>query len=211
MWIGRGFCSLWSGCASTGVRVWIDEGGIHGASLWGQEIVDAIESARVMVLMLSDASITSDNVVKELSIASEDKKPILPVYLHQAEIPKSMRYQLAGIQHIEYYEGNEDAAFRSMCTALSRLGVTNDGEGNAGEPVATATAHRPELATRPSAGSGNGKWVMALLALAVIGLVLALVLRPGDTTDLAFGQALDNKPSATGTQILRRKTKPALR
>ena len=91
VWIGRGFCSLWSGCASTGVGVWIDEGGIHGASLWGQEIVDAIESARVMVLMLSDASISSDNVVKELSIASEDKKPILPVYLHQAEIPKSMR------------------------------------------------------------------------------------------------------------------------
>ena len=40
---------------SAGVGVWIDEGGIHGASLWGQEIVDAIESARVMVLMLSDA------------------------------------------------------------------------------------------------------------------------------------------------------------
>ena len=73
---------LVEGMRSAGVGAWIDEGGIHGASLWGQEIVDAIESARVMVLMLSDASITSDNVVKELSIASEDKKPILPVYLH---------------------------------------------------------------------------------------------------------------------------------
>ena len=40
---------------SAGVGVWIDEGGIHGASLWGQEIVDAIESAKVMVLMLSVA------------------------------------------------------------------------------------------------------------------------------------------------------------
>ena len=39
---------------SADVRVWIDEGGIHGASLWGQEIVDAIESSKVMVLMLSD-------------------------------------------------------------------------------------------------------------------------------------------------------------
>ncbi|HBT22521.1 MAG TPA: hypothetical protein DEA68_07785, partial [Verrucomicrobiales bacterium] len=195
---------------AAGVGVWIDEGGIHGASLWGQEIVDAIESARVMVLMLSDASITSDNVVKELSIASEDKKPILPVYLHQAEIPKSMRYQLAGIQHIEYYEGNEEVAFRSMCAALSRLGVTNDGEGDASESVAPATAHRPELSIRPSAGFGNGKWVTALLALAVIGLVLALVLPPGDTPAPALGRAQDNKPGATGEAVVPQGNKTSL-
>ena len=195
---------------SAGVGVWIDEGVIHGASLWGQEIVDAIESARVMVLMLSDASITSDNVVKELSIASEDKKPILPVYLHQAEIPKSMRYQLAGIQHIEYYEGNEEAAFRSMCTALSRLGVTNDGEGDAGEPVIPAAAPHPSHAAAPSAGSGKGKWVTALLGLAVIGLLLALVLRPSDTPDPALGQAQDNQPSATGEAVAPQENKTSL-
>ena len=195
---------------AAGVGVWIDEGGIHGASLWGQEIVDAIESAKVMVLMLSDASITSDNVVKELSIASEDKKPILPVYLHQAEIPKSMRYQLAGIQHIEYYEGNEEVAFRSMCAALSRLGVTNDGEGDASESVAPATAHRPELSIRPSAGFGNGKWVTALLALAVIGLALALVLPPGDTPAPALGRAQDNKPGATGEAVVPQGNKTSL-
>ena len=104
---------------SAGIGVWVDEGGIHGASLWGQEIVDAIDVSKVMILMISDSSITSDNVVKELSIASEDKKPILPVYLHRAEIPKSMRYQLAGIQHIEFFEGQEDEAFQSMLVSLS--------------------------------------------------------------------------------------------
>jgi len=195
---------------SAGVGVWIDEGGIHGASLWGQEIVDAIESARVMVLMLSDASITSDNVVKELSIASEDKKPILPVYLHQAEIPKSMRYQLAGIQHIEYFEGNEEAAFQSMCAALSRLGVSNVNEGETGGPVPSATTHGPEPAAGPSAGSGNGKWVTALLGLAVIGLVLALVLRPGDTTDPALGQAENNPPVAIGESVAPEENKTSL-
>ena len=85
---------------SAGIGVWVDEGGIHGASLWGQEIVDAIDASKVMILMISDSSISSDNVVKELSIASEDKKPILPVYLQRSQLPKSMRYQLAGIQHL---------------------------------------------------------------------------------------------------------------
>ena len=136
---------------SVGVGVWIDEGGIHGASLWGQEIVDAIESARVMVLMLSDASITSDNVVKELSIASEDKKPILPVYLHQAEIPKSMRYHLAGIQHIEYYEGNEEADV---------VGDPDEGAEGSDSPI-----ERPVLTTEfdvfgcDSFVEDSGKWL----------------------------------------------------
>ena len=112
---------------SAGIGVWVDEGGIHGASLWGQEIVDAIDASKVMVLMISDSSITSDNVVKELSIASEEKKPILPVYLQRSQLPKSMRYQLAGIQHIEFFEEQEDEAFQSMLVSLSRLGVSAGG------------------------------------------------------------------------------------
>jgi TolB-like protein len=197
---------------SAGVGVWIDEGGIHGASLWGQEIVDAIESSKVMVLMLSDASITSDNVVKELSIASEDKKPILPVYLHQAVIPKSMRYQLAGIQHIEYFEGNEDAAFRSMCVALSRLGVSNVDEAEAGKTSAeaerAAPSNRPESPPQLSAAPQKGRWMAPLLGLAVIGLVLALL--SGNTSDSEPGQAHNNKPSVGGSSIRPQQTKTSL-
>jgi hypothetical protein len=79
-------------------------------------------------------------------------------------IPKSMRYQLAGIQHIEYFEGNEDAAFRSMCVALSRLGVSNVSEGgNAEGEAVPVRPHRTEPPTKPSAGVGKGKWVTARL------------------------------------------------
>ena len=195
---------------SAGIGVWIDEGGIHGASLWGQEIVDAIESASVMVLMLSDASINSDNVVKELSIASEDKKPILPVYLHQAEIPKSMRYQLAGIQHIEYHEGNEQAAFRSMCAALSRLGVANEGGGEIGERLTPVTTKHQGHLARPRARSRNVMWFSAIFGLAVIGLLLAMVLRPNDTPEKALNQSQGNKLNSSEDFIALKENKTSL-
>ena len=54
-----------------------------------------------MVVVLSDNSTGSDNVVKEE--ASELKKPILPIYLEETEIPRKLQYQLAGIQHLEVY------------------------------------------------------------------------------------------------------------
>ncbi|MDB4808099.1 toll/interleukin-1 receptor domain-containing protein [Verrucomicrobia bacterium] len=196
---------------SAGIGVWVDEGGIHGASLWGQEIVDAIDASKVMVLMISDSSITSDNVVKELSIASEDKKPILPVYLQRSQLPKSMRYQLAGIQHIEFFEGQEDEAFQSMLVSLSRLGVS------AGE-TETKQDPRPEIVPEDQSTATNApvspgrksSLVTALLALAVIGLVLALILRPDKSTETPKGQnaeiekneATPVKPSKTSIVVL---------
>ena len=196
---------------STGVGVWVDEGGIHGASLWGQEIVDAIDASKVMILMISDSSITSDNVVKELSIASEDKKPILPVYLHRSEIPKSMRYQLAGIQHIEFFEGQEDEAFQSMLVSLSRLGVSaGETEAKQDPPPETVPENQSIATNAPVSTGRKGGLVTALLALAVIGLVLALIMRPDKSTETPEGQAVEEgkspltpvKPSKTSIAVL---------
>ena len=80
-----------------GVTVWIDQAGIDVSTMWSQEIVSAIKSCKVMLLSISPNSTESENVVKELALASERKKPIIPVYLETAEIPETMEYQLAGI------------------------------------------------------------------------------------------------------------------
>ena len=196
---------------SAGIGVWVDEGGIHGASLWGQEIVDAIDASKVMVLMISDSSITSDNVVKELSIASEEKKPILPVYLQRSQLPKSMRYQLAGIQHIEFFEGQEDEAFQSMLVSLSRLGVSAGETETKQDPPPEIVPEDQSTATNAPVSTGRkGGLVTALLALAVIGLVLALILRPDKSTETPGGQAVEEekspaapvKPSKTSIVVL---------
>ena len=181
---------------SAGIGVWVDEGGIHGASLWGQEIVDAIDASKVMVLMISDSSITSDNVVKELSIASEEKKPILPVYLQRSQLPKSMRYQLAGIQHIEFFEGQEDEAFQSMLVSLSRLGVSAGGAETKQDSLSKTVSESQATSTNgPESIGSKGGIVTALLALAVIGLVLALIIRPDKSTETPGGQAVEEKKS----------------
>ena len=109
-----------------GVTVWIDQAGIDVATMWSQEIVSAIRSCKVMLLSISPHSTKSENVVKELALASERKKPIIPVYLEQADIPETMEYQLAGIQRVEYFADNEDAAFKAMMRSLAKRGVTVD-------------------------------------------------------------------------------------
>ena len=160
---------------AAGVSVWIDQMGIEGATMWSQEIVAAIRNCKVLILAISENSADSENVVKEVALASERRKRILPVYLAQAEIPESMAYQLAGIQRIEFFERQEDAALQAIIRALSKLGITVHDEASA------AAANTPGSASHGSShpsGKVEAKgeasvWLKvgaAVVGLAVLGL-----------------------------------------
>jgi hypothetical protein len=59
---------------AVGMDVWIDQHGLEAATSWSKEIVEAIESSQVFIILLSRSSLLSENVVKELSIASEARR-----------------------------------------------------------------------------------------------------------------------------------------
>jgi adenylate cyclase len=106
-----------------GVSVWIDQGGIDAATLWGAEIVKAIDGCRVLLLALSAAAAQSANVVREVSLALDRKKNILPVNLEPVEVPVALRYPLAGLQHVDLYGPKAAENLATVVQALARLGV----------------------------------------------------------------------------------------
>tara|TARA_B100000674_G_scaffold166859_1_gene134208 strand:- start:53 stop:2131 length:2079 start_codon:yes stop_codon:yes gene_type:complete len=160
---------------TAGVSVWIDQMSIEGATMWSQEIVAAIRNCKVLILAISENSADSENVVKEVALASEGRKRILPVYLASAEIPESMAYQLAGIQRVEFFEGDEEAGQQSVIRALAKLGVTVN------EEASSAAAGAPNRLTHGSAypssnqapereGAGWGKIALAVAGVAALAV-----------------------------------------
>ncbi len=103
--------------SSAGLSVWIDQAGIDVATSWSGEIVDAIEECKAFVVLLSPHSVVSANVVKEVSLAAEQKKKILPLDLEPVELPRDLKYHLAGIQRAPMT--NIDSIIR----ALGKLGL----------------------------------------------------------------------------------------
>ncbi len=103
--------------SSAGLSVWIDKAGIEAATSWSGEITQAITDCKVFVILLSPNSITSHNVSKEVSLASERKKKILPVDLIPVELPNDLAYHLAGIQRTSL------ANIDSIIRAIGRLGL----------------------------------------------------------------------------------------
>ena len=97
-----------------GFHVWIDTQNLQGGNLWRQEIVDAISSCEVFLLCLSNHAIQSNDVRRELDLASDQHKIILPLLLEPVEIPTTMQYQLAGIQWIQINDNFDDAIKRIL-------------------------------------------------------------------------------------------------
>jgi TolB-like protein/Flp pilus assembly protein TadD len=146
---------------SAGVSIWIDQGGIDGAAMWGEAIVHAIENAKVMLLMVTEASVRSHNVAKEVVLTSERKGHILPVLLEPTSIPTSLKYPLAGIQQIEYFQGPPEENLKSILRSLQKLGVnltTAQAMPSAGDASASGRA----------AGAPTGDGAIEAGALAVL-------------------------------------------
>src|ERR1051325_8958970 len=81
--------------ASAGLSVWIDQSGIDVATSWSKEIVQAIDGCKAFVVLLSPNSVASANVAREVSLASEQKKKILPLDLEPVDLSEDLRYHLA--------------------------------------------------------------------------------------------------------------------
>ena len=108
-----------------GFKVWIDTEGIQGAKLWSQEIVTAIESSKVLILFASSKAFLSKNVTKEVALASESEKHILPVFLDNAQVPAAMKYQLAGIQHLVHEKGQNSQTVDKILHTLESLEINS--------------------------------------------------------------------------------------
>jgi len=108
---------------AAGVNVWIDREGISGGANYALEIAEAIEQAKVIVLMCSEASLASRNVKQEIALGWRFEKPYLPLLLEPVEIPKDVAYWLEAAQWVEVLEQPESAWFPRFSDALVRFGI----------------------------------------------------------------------------------------
>lgn len=111
-----------------GFETWKDEGYLEGGQEWMAEISRAIENAHAFLVILSEDSIASSDVGKELFLAHESEVDIVPIELEAVSIPHEMRYQLAGIQRIDFSYDFEDGMaglLRTLTGSKIRAGVAD--------------------------------------------------------------------------------------
>ncbi|GEM_PF-768391 len=99
--------------------VWIDQEAIAGASIWSDEIVQNIKRSEIFIALLSASSVSSANVAKEIALAAENGKLILPIEIGTVTLPGRLEYALAGIQRTNFHD--EQAILHAVRSQVARL------------------------------------------------------------------------------------------
>lgn len=117
---------------ASGASVWIDTAVLSAAETWSAEIVSAIKNCKTFILLLSPDSVASHNVTKELSLASEKRKTIVPIVLTECTPNEAMEYALAGLQQVSL------ADEKALERAFAKLGIIGSGFSQVVKPRRTS-------------------------------------------------------------------------
>ena len=182
---------------AAGIRCWIAPRDISPGAEWGEAIIDAINSARVMVLIFSSNTNESRQVRREVERAVGDGVTIMPIRIEQAAPTRSLAYFMAGVhwldaltppleQHLQRLAVSIKALLKTDLANPSRAGETAFGHAVNEPSDRTTPERRREQQQRPEAEPpalrSRKPMIVALAVLVVIGAAAVAVIETGKWT-----------------------------
>ena len=152
-----------------GTECWIASRDVAPGENYQESIVRALRGARAMVLVFSDAANNSDEIKKELSLASRYHVPVVALRIADVEPSDAFAYELSTRQWIDAFDGWD----RSIELLARRIGDLQAAEGGASYP--------PQAAVRQRAWSMHRRasiWFVAGVMLVLLMAGAWLFLRP---------------------------------
>jgi len=104
-----------------GIHCWISTRDVPPGENYQEAIVRALRSARAMVLVFSDAANNSDEIKKELSLASRYHIPVMALRIEDVEPSDAFAYELSTRQWIDAFTG-WDKSIDALVHRLSNIG-----------------------------------------------------------------------------------------
>jgi hypothetical protein len=184
-----------------GVKCWIAPRDVEPGASFARAIPDAIEQSSAVLLLFSAASVKSPHVERELILADQLGKTIIPLRIEKVVDPGGLRYHLAAAQWIDWLEQRDAAIDRIAArargfdqetprTEAPRTGFSHGGAaagayappqmppagvGGSGPPAPYgAPPSAPEGAPQGAASSSKWLWI-TLGGVVAVALVVLLV------------------------------------
>lgn len=147
---------------SAGISLWIDQLDIPAGDRWDIAAENALKACPCLLVVLSPASVESQNVMDEVAYALENNKKVVPVLHRRCDIP----FRIKRLHYIDF-----TATYDSGLTQLLRaLNAPQTVGGGKAAPAATRSGRR--ISTRRLVYP-----LVALLLVAVVGLAYRIAAR----------------------------------
>jgi hypothetical protein len=162
-----------------GVPCWIAPRNVRPGQPFDNEIVDAIESSRAVLLIFSDRCNDSEYIRREVTVAGESHKVIIPFRIEDVPPRRGLRVRLSDLHWIDGFAARERAVdelaehLTSKRTAATRQTPEEDTTAERKSPPRSIREPQPSTA---GAARSSKPMIIALAVVAIViisGLILA--------------------------------------
>jgi hypothetical protein len=101
---------------SAGTNLWLDQLDIPAGARWDDTVEEALKAAPCLLVVLSRASVASNNVKDEISFGIENGNTIMPILYKDCDIP----FRLKRLQYIDF-RVDYDSGFKRLVQTLKPL------------------------------------------------------------------------------------------
>ncbi len=185
----------------TGMDVWIDLEDIPAGMKWSSAIQEGLDSAELMIVIISPNSMSSRNVEDEWQYYLDNSKPVIPVLLQPAKI----HFQLSRIQYIDFHKQKYPTALTQLFAEFQRKGIRLENAPNVldRQPISHVPPEYPTLVSNSSKPTQRNNLILVagvFGALIVIALVIVfLAVKGQQDADLKATTVAEIVAVATGT------------
>jgi TolB-like protein len=146
------------------ISCWIAPRDVIAGEFYADAIVHAIDTSRVLVLILSPHAVASPHILREVERASAKRHPVISLRIERAELPSGLEYFLNTSQWLDASNGETARALPKLIEAVRRA--------QQGVSARTTTTTAPP-SIQSSSPPHKSKSLIAILCTLIIGVALA--------------------------------------
>lgn len=171
-----------------GIACWIAPRNIPGGHDWPEEIFAGIEASRAMILLVSAHSNRSKDVLSEVRLARESGRPVIPLFMENVALSRSLRYFIGGVQWLDATSQPIEPHLDSLAKAIGHLFQEVTGE----EPVAaSAPKSTPPAAAAAAAAQATKPYAPCARFSATASRALRIGTESGATFHVRLATSLE--------------------
>ena len=136
-----------------GADLWLDQLDIKAGSRWDASIEAALNSASRLIVILSPASVDSNNVMDEVNFALENSKTVIPVLLSECTAP----FRLRRLQRIDF-SGDYQKGLKQLLEVLGYTTGSNNKADIINQKPGFSSTDVTELTPVPEKTNDDKSW-----------------------------------------------------
>jgi len=177
------------------IRCWIAPRDPIPGIPYGRQIVEAITAARVVLLIFSGHANRSEHVLRELEIASDTGKIIVPLRVEEITPSGDLRYYITRVHWLDAMTPPIEQRLDELTSLMRRLL-----DIPAVEPVAASDGLRRDVPPSPEKASQIVVKRMPYVRLIAIGLLVGVIAALGVTFAVRGGRSTSSRTVAGPAQ-----------